>query len=116
MPELFAFHKDTFTGDIYDFSIVSGGEIGAETRIYTFLRSIIFSAVSDTMGRMLVYFPVTQSDLRPLMQIRNFKDASGTEVVPGGEWLMTEFEPVLNMFNRVHAYRSRCSVNVTGDD
>lgn len=110
MPELFAWKKDDFTGDLWDFTIVSGGDIEDQERIYSFLRSIRFSATSDGFGRMLVYFQLTENDLRPIMQIRNLCDRQGTEIIPDGIWQMTEFEPVLDMFNKVHAYRTRLAL------
>lgn len=114
MPELFAFKKDHYTGELWDFSITSGPTLEDEVYDYVYSRNISFSATSDGYGRMLVYFPVTESDLRPNMQIRNFRDAAGTEIIVGGEWQLTEFEPVLNIFDKVHAYRTRLSVNVEG--
>lgn len=117
MPKLMAWHKDAFTGDIYDFTIVSGNspDPNDAIRVYTLLRPAKFSAVSDGLGRMLVMFSEEYDDLKPLMEIRNFRDSAGRELYEGGRWLMTEYEPILNIFNRVHAYRTRAALNPGGN-
>lgn len=116
MPKLMAWQRDDFTGDVWDYTVTSGPDLGEVTRNYFYWKPVKFSAVSDGMGRMLVMFPETVNDLKPIMQIRNFRDAAGRELYKDGVWLMTEFEPVLDIFNKVHAYRTRLSLNVTSED
>jgi hypothetical protein len=114
MPQLITWKQENFKGEVWNFTTQSGTTPNTFTYFYTYWKDATFSAQSDGMGRLTCFFDKSIDDITTSMQIRNLTDRDGTELFGGGLWTVTEYQPVLDIWDRLSGYRAKLSLNVAG--
>lgn len=106
--DIFAFKKKEaqFTADLWSFTETTDST-GNNVFHYFFVRNISFTAVTSVFGKMTAFFNDTESDVKINCQLQKLKDAGGNEMNPGFIWLIDQYAPEINIFNRKEGYRAR---------
>jgi hypothetical protein len=100
------FKKYEFTADLYTFSVSQDAE-GGDIRSYQFERNISLSGSTTGLGRMFVFFKSSEDDVIELCQLFNFRDAGGNEIRTKGVWMLTNVEPLFNIWGHREGFKGR---------
>lgn len=116
MADLFAFQTAPFSGEVWDFTIVSGPTPEDWTKVFTYWKDVKFTAMSDGFGRYNLHFSPDIDDLKVGQEIRMFTDINGHEIYENGRWAITQYQPVIDVFYKLSGYRVKVALQQEEDD
>lgn len=106
------FQRFRYTADLWNYTVVSDPADGHNTNVYSYARPITLDVTQNLQGRLGITFGEDASDVMLAARLHRVKDINGTELYPGGIYVLSLVTPNLNVFGVREGFRASATLSL----